>query len=394
MSKKRDTSIEWMRIIACFLVIGAHIQLSMNVDGSIAFRRLVGSSLLSDNVPLFFLIAGYFLFSRTEEDTSAILKTFGKKTHHVIRNFLLPITILIVIIANIAPYIHGECALADCTFNPASVKHYLYEFFCNQNAYDRAGHFWYICSYLKVFIWFPALALICQKDKSITNLRRLLLVFAYIVIIIQDLENIFGRDFGSYEDMTLGQHALYVVLGYEIYYIFHHTKWQNKKLRYIGLALFAGGLIVKMSLQSYLFDTYGIDTASRHFMGLECGPCYITSVGAFLFWHSFREKFHSRIITFFGKYTLYIYMFHGMVIDRNWEVRNTITTWCNHCSNGFEDLSFYLLFGGYVFLVSFVIGFIFERIYALLLWCFDQMISKIRISLKTKNLSSANDESI
>lgn len=377
MNNKRDASIEWIRIIACFLVIGAHIQLSMNVDGAAAFHRIVESSLLADNVPLFFLIAGYFLFSKTENGSSDILKVFGKKTIHVIRNFLLPITISIVIIANITPYIHGEYALRECTFNPEAVKQYLYEFFCNQNAYDRAGHFWYICSYLKVFVWFPALALICQKDKSITNIRRLLLLFAYIVIIVHDLESIFGRDFGSYENMTLGEHALYVVLGYELYYIFHHTKWQNKQLRYIGLALFAGGLITKIFFQSYLFETYGIDTASRHFMGLESGPCYITSVGAFLFWHSFYEKFHSRIIVFFGKYTLYIYIFHGMVIDRSWEIRNMITVWCNNCTNLFGDLLYYLLFGGYVFCVSFVIGFIFERIYALLLWCFDQVVSQL-----------------
>lgn len=383
MNKKRDASIEWIRIIACFLVIGAHIQLSMNVDGSIAFRRLLGSSLFADNVPLFFLIAGYFLFSRTEGDTSIILKTYGKKVVSIIRSFLLPITILIVIIANIAPYIHGECALSQCSFDAASTRQYLYEFFCNQNAYDRAGHFWYICSYLKVFIWFPALALVCQKDKSITRIRRLLLILAYAVIIVNDLEYLLARDLGSYEHMTFDQNMLYVVLGYEIYYLFHHTGWSDKKLRKIGLALFAGGLIAKIGLQSYMFHVYGTDAATR-FMWLQCAPCYVTSVGIFLFWHSFREKFHSRVVTFFGKYTLYVYMFHAMVIDRGGEVRDTITRWCHDFSNGFWDLAFYVLYGGCVFLVSFVLGFVFERMYALLLWCFDRVAAKLTVTILQK----------
>ena len=377
MKKEKDTSIELIRIIACFLVIGAHIQLSVNVENAIAFRRIEETALLADNVPLFFLIAGYFLFSKTDDSSTDILKVFGKKTIHMLRNVLIPITISIVLIANIAPYIHGECALADCSFDIDAVKQYLFEFFCNQTAYDRAGHFWYICSYLKIFIWFPALALICKKDESITKIRRLMLLFAYIVIIITDLESLFGKELGSYEDMTLGQNALYVVLGYEIYYIFHHTKWKDEELRFRGLILFAVGLILKLSLQTYLFNAYGMD-ANRHFFGLECGPCYLTSVGAFLFWHSFRKELHSKMIIFIGKYTLYIYIFHGMVIDRNRELQGKIIAFCNDCSNGLEDIGYYLLFGGFVFIVSFVIGFIFERIYALLLWCFDHMVSKLR----------------
>lgn len=377
MNKKRDSSVEWIRIIACFLVIGAHIQLAMNVNGEIWFSRMIGSSILADNVPLFFLISGYFLFTKTENDTSTVFKTFGKKTVSMLRSFLLPIVILIIIIANIAPYIHGECSLGACTYNGESVKLYLKEFFLKQNAYDRAGHFWYICSYLKVFIWFPALAFICQKDKAVTKVRRLLLVFAYVVIILNDLEYLFAQDFGAFENMTFDQNALYVVLGYELYYLFHHTDWSNKKLRKLGIGMFVGGFILKLCLQYYMFNKYGVDTATR-FMWLQCAPCYITSVGAFMFWHSFREHFHSNIVNFLGKYTLYVYMFHAMVIDRTFDTRNKITVWCNGCTNVGTDLLFYLLYGGFVFLVSLVLGFVFERIYTFLLWCFDKLWKNIR----------------
>ena len=374
---KKDVSVEWIRIIACFLVIGAHIQLGINVDGNVSIGRLFGSTILSDNVPLFFLISGYFLFTKTDNGANSIIKTYGKKTIGLFRNNLIPITILIIIIANIAPFIKNECALSACTWDIESVKHYLFEFYCNQNAFDRSGHFWYICSYMKIFIWFPILALLCQKDENITKARRVLLLLAYIVIILNDFEYLLGKDLGNFENMTFDQNMLYVVLGYEVYYMFHHSKRTIKQLRYYGLGMFVLGVIIKMSLQGVMFQVHGIDAATR-FMWLQCAPCYITSVGIFCFWHSFKDKLQSNIIGFFGKYTLYVYMFHAMVIDKCGDIQWKIKTWCHGCSNFFYDALYYVMYGIFVFVVSFILGFIFERIYALLLKIFDLAISSIK----------------
>lgn len=374
---KKDVSVEWIRIIACFLVIGAHIQLGITVNGGVSIGRLFGSSILADNVPLFFLISGYFMFAKTDSGENSIVKTYGKKTLGLFRNNLIPITILIIIIANIAPFIKNECALSACTWNIGSVKQYLFEFYCNQNAFDRAGHFWYICSYMKIFIWFPALALLCQKDERITKARRILLLLAYVVIILNDLEYLFGKDLGSFENMTFDQNMLYVVLGYEIYYMFHHSKLTIKQLRYYGLGMFIFGVIAKMSLQGIMYNLYGIDAPTR-FMWLQCAPCYITSAGIFCFWHSFKDKLQSKVIGFMGKYTLYVYMFHAMVIDKCGNIREKINVWCHGCSNFFYDMLYYIIYGVFVFAVSFILGFIFERIYALLLKVFDLMIASAK----------------
>lgn len=374
---KKDVSVEWIRIIACFLVIGAHIQLGIVVNGSVSIGRLFGSTILSDNVPLFFLIGGYFLFAKTDNGENSILKTYGKKTMGLFRNNLIPITILIVIIANIAPFIKNETTLSACTWNIESVKQYLFEFYCNQNAFDRAGHFWYICSYMKIFIWFPLLALLCQKDEKVTKIRRILLLLAYAVIILNDFEYLIGKDFGSFENVTFDQNMLYVVLGYEIYYIFHYGKLTVKQLRYYGLGMFILGVIAKMSLQGIMYQVHGIDTVTR-FMWLQCAPCYITSVGIFCFWHSFKDKLQSKVIGFFGKYTLYVYMFHAMVIDKCGDVKGKIYTWCHGCSNFFYDMLYYVVYGIFVFVISFLLGFVFERMYALLLKIFDQIVAQIK----------------
>ena len=384
---KKDVSVEWIRIIACFLVIGAHIQLGIVVNNNVSIGRLFGSTILADNVPLFFLIGGYFLFAKTDNGENSILKTYGKKTIGLFRNNLIPITILIIIIANITPFIKNECALSACTWSLETTKQYLFEFYCNQNALDRAGHFWYICSYMKIFIWFPLLALLCQKDENITKIRRVLLLLAYAVIILNDFEYLLGKDLGNFENMTFDQNMLYVVLGYEIYYIFHYTKLTTKQLRYYGLGMFVFGVIAKMSLQGMMYQMHGIEAASR-FMWLQCAPCYITSVGIFCFWHSFKDKFHSKIIGFLGKYTLYIYMFHGMVIDKTGDIRWKINGWGQGKANFFYDMAYYVVYGIFVFIISFILGFIFERIYALLLKIFDWIVAQIKEKNTTNSIKA------
>ena len=369
--RKRDMSVEWIRIIACFLVIGAHIQLATNVDGAIRFDRQLITACIADNVPLFFLVSGYFLFAKTDQDQNPILQVYKQKLSSLFRNVLLPVTLLIIIIANIDRYIKGECELGDCTWNWETVKYYLFQFYCNQNAYDRAGHFWYICSYMKIIVWFPALALLCKKDENVTKIRRLLLFLSYLVIWKNDIQKLNGADYGSYEGMVFDQKMLYVLLGYEVYYFFHYGKWNLKQMRLYGAIIFLGGISLKLGMQYYFYHLYGAE-AGGCFMGLESATCYMTAVGAFCFWHSFKDKMHSPVIGWFGKYTLYVYMFHGMVIDRTRDIQWKVLDFCNDAPNLFWDVAFYVLYGGFVFVISLGIGFVFERIYALLLLGWDK----------------------
>ena len=71
-------------------------------------------------------------------------------------------------------------------------------------------------------------------------------------------------------------------------------------------------------------------------------------------------------------------MFHAMVIDKCGDIQWKIKTWCHGCSNFFYDALYYVMYGIFVFVVSFILGFIFERIYALLLKIFDLAISSIK----------------
>ncbi len=63
---KRDVSVDLIRVIACFIVILTHLCLQVlnQCFNRIDWSRLLEKSFLTDGVPLFFMITGFFLVNR------------------------------------------------------------------------------------------------------------------------------------------------------------------------------------------------------------------------------------------------------------------------------------------------------------------------------------------
>ena len=60
---KRDSSIELIRIVACMIVVLLHLSLNVFDEhhAQVDWSRLFEKCFLSDGVPLFYLIIGFFL---------------------------------------------------------------------------------------------------------------------------------------------------------------------------------------------------------------------------------------------------------------------------------------------------------------------------------------------
>jgi len=99
---KRDISIEILRIIGCFLVIWAHIQLQIVENGQIYRGRLLFSSIIGDDVPIFMLITGFYIFRRK---TSNILIEYKNKILTFIKKIWVPSVILIIMTCILTPFL-------------------------------------------------------------------------------------------------------------------------------------------------------------------------------------------------------------------------------------------------------------------------------------------------
>ena len=144
-SKSKNHSIELVRIFACLLVILAHIQIVL-VDGtSIVTERLFFSTAVSDDVPLFLLVTGFFFFNRVHSD-SDIIPTFPYKAKSFLSRIYIP-TIIYILINILYRYFtgpQGSILTADWA--------YLGNFVFKLNPGD---HLWYICTYMSFIFFFP-----------------------------------------------------------------------------------------------------------------------------------------------------------------------------------------------------------------------------------------------
>ena len=82
-------SIELMRILACLLVISAHCQLYAFENNEINAGRLFYSSIISDDVPIFFLITGFFFFKDVKDD-NGVFSIYIKKLRSFLINIWIP----------------------------------------------------------------------------------------------------------------------------------------------------------------------------------------------------------------------------------------------------------------------------------------------------------------
>ena len=57
---KRDPAVEFMRILACLMVIGIHTALYALVDSQWILSRVFCYCIVADGVAVFFMITGFF----------------------------------------------------------------------------------------------------------------------------------------------------------------------------------------------------------------------------------------------------------------------------------------------------------------------------------------------
>ena len=63
--KKRDYSIDLIRVIACVLVVATHLSLQVFNEyyHEVDWSRLIEKCFFTDGVPLFFMITGFFIIN-------------------------------------------------------------------------------------------------------------------------------------------------------------------------------------------------------------------------------------------------------------------------------------------------------------------------------------------
>ena len=139
----KNHSIELVRIIACLLVIMAHSQLSVVEENAIVSGRLAFSTIIADDVPLFLLVTGFFLFGRIKSDAD-IIPTFPYKAKSFLSRVYIPTIVYILISIFYRHFTETQLPTSNFDWD------YLWRFIFRLAPGD---HLWYICTYMS-FIFF------------------------------------------------------------------------------------------------------------------------------------------------------------------------------------------------------------------------------------------------
>jgi peptidoglycan/LPS O-acetylase OafA/YrhL len=352
-SKSKNHSIELVRIFACLLVILAHIQIVL-VDGtSIVTERLFFSTAVSDDVPLFLLVTGFFFFNRVHSD-SDIIPTFPYKAKSFLSRIYIP-TIIYILINILYRYFtgpQGSILTADWA--------YLGNFVFKLNPGD---HLWYICTYMSFIFFFPLLAFVCQDTPQKNEVRRILLSIAIAGAVITDLQYFFRTTMLDIDKYLWGYCTIFLIIGYELSLFIRKSENQKKKMLLMGIGLYILGFAAKILLQKYMHVEYGY--VQNRFRWLQCSLCFVTTTGLFLTIYTLgtfikNNGIPARIINFIGSCTFGIYLFHHLIIKetKTWQFE-LIAKFTNETT--LKDVAgYYFSYALIVLAISFVTALIFR----------------------------------
>jgi len=353
----KNHSIELIRIVACFIVIMAHSQLGIVNNNEIISGRLIFSTFLADDVPLFLLVTGFFFFGRIKSDAD-IFPTFPYKAKAFLSRIYIP-TIVYILISIIYRYFNSPTPIAsilDADWN------YLGRFIFRLMPGD---HLWYICTYMSFIFFFPMLAFLCQDNPQKNKLRRILLGIAIAGSVVGDVQYFFKMTMFEIDKFIWGYCTIFLVLGFELSLFIRKFENRQRKLFVIGMVMYLLAFLAKYFLQDYMFTEYNY--VNNRFRWLQCSLCFVTSTGLFIMVYTLgnlikQNSIPARIINYIGSCTFAIYLFHMLVILRTSKLLTAIFWKFSAAMNFFDIAAFYFIYALAVFGITLIIAIAFKYI--------------------------------
>ncbi len=316
--KKRDYSIDLIRVVACLSVICAHLCLQVlnTAYNRIDWSRLLEKSFLKDGIALFFMITGFFLVNG---------RSYKKIWSGTIKKILLPSFIFVLFTQAFYPFIVNKESFLYCiqnfNVNPMGIIESILKADVSY-LNDTCAHLWYIYSYIKVIIWIPILWLVCKETDECKLARRIMLGFGIAKLLLQDIQRFFILPvIGEINILTIiPTEIVYVLLGYELFV--HKDKLKNnKKLTIFTFIGFVATNLIKYRVEIlYMVVNSLVDIVGRpNFIEWEYTAFNIISgLCLFMFLYSIDikgEKF-KKVLLWISNKSFGIYLIHYLILAK------------------------------------------------------------------------------
>jgi surface polysaccharide O-acyltransferase-like enzyme len=299
VNKKRELYSDILKIIAIFLVVVIHVMALYRdkyfyTNGKYYALLTFVDSFTRIAVPIFFMITGTFMLSKTTEKYSDYFKKRIPK-------LLIPFFLI-----SIFYYIY-ECNKVGASL---SIKDFILAFLNGSIKY----HLWYMYAIILIYLIIPFLQVLVQ------NLDRKKLL--YLIIIIFILSNVFNTtylltnryEYGMLKAFTLPNIFSHINCLFIGYYLHKYEISKNKR-RVLGILSIICICMIPVA------DHFFVD-GSRNDEMLVVTSIFpiIPAVFSYLFAKEYfkfkKETIFTKIIPIISSCTLYIYMIHVYIIEK------------------------------------------------------------------------------
>lgn len=318
-TKKRDASIELIRIFACITVVLTHLSLNVfdQYHSQVDWSRLFEKCFFTDGVPIFYLIIGFFIANG---------RSYEKMWKNTFKKIIVPVLFYIGFAQIFYMFIINKQSLGWC-FENAIINLNIQGFFKTIITGDvthinsLCAHLWYIISYLKIMIWVPVLWLVCKEEDNSKLARRIIIGLGIVAMVIRDIQRFVTLPIGAANVFEMvNPDILYVLLGYELFV--HKDKIKNnKKLCLISVIVFALINIIryKIEMQYMVINNFYEIAGRASFVEWRYTSLNIISgLAIFMALYSFdikNEKL-SKIINWIADKTFGIYLIHYLLLAK------------------------------------------------------------------------------
>ena len=317
--KKRDASIELIRIFACITVVLTHLSLNVfdQYHSQVDWSRLFEKCFFSDGVPIFYLIMGFFLMNG---------RSYKKIWKSTFKKVVIPVLIFILFVQVFNMFILNKQTFSWCLQNAVANLNLqgIFRTIITGDVIHINGlcsHLWYIVSYLKITLWIPVLWLLCKDDNNSKLARRMIIGFGILAALIRDIQRFVILPIGKINVFEMVDiDILYVLFGYELFV--HKDKIKNNK----KVSLIAGIVFVlinairyKIEMNYMVINNFYEITGRESFVDWKCTVLnVISAVAAFIALYSFDIKNEnlSKIINWIADKTFGIYLIHYLLLAK------------------------------------------------------------------------------
>ena len=291
----RKSYIEFIRIIACILIIIPHID---------TWDNPLFSCLRIYGVPIFAMIAGYVIFINNIKYVELLKRTFFK--------IIIPVFILTITVIIFNDYIYNISTLYKCIKNINIIKIIIYIpsilTFKFYSISKSLSHLWYIYQYVFFIAIYP-LIIFLYKKKHNSLYFIIIIAILSILSIINDI-SLFNNHSPIFFTYKYSPKIIIFFLIGCILYINKDFIFKYKKISIIAsIILILIGSFLKFLYLKYISSSYSTD--------INTFGCLTSSIGAFILLLKIGRLFNNnKIINFIASKTYIIYLIHYPIIEK------------------------------------------------------------------------------